>query len=167
MLSQRHSLQPLTCLHAVDRFLERDRGAAAAGVAAPAPPPPPPPPHLSSELLRESAGEAELFLPPPPPRCSSLSRFRFFFCRLLSPCGSRGEPGVEESGVLEVRESRPDTELEAEPLLERELAVSSSAGSSSPSPSSSSSSSRTAAACVAALCGAPAMIVTATTAWIR
>ena len=164
MLSQRHSLQLLTCLHAVDRFLERDRGAAAAGVAAPAPPPPPPP-HLSSELLRESAGEAELFLPPPP-RCSSLSRFRFFFCRLLSPCGSRGEPGVEESGVLEVRESRPDTELEAEPLLERELAVSSSAGSSSPSPSSSSSS-RTAAASVAALCGAPAMIVTATTAWIR
>ena len=156
-------LQLLTCLHAVDRFLERDRGAAAAGVAAPAPPPPPPP-HLSSELLRESAGEAELFLPPP--RGSSLSRFRFFFCRLLSPCGSRGEPGVEESGVLEVRESRPDTELEAEPLLERELAVSSSAGSSSPSPSSSSSS-RTAAACVAALCGAPAMIVTATTAWIR
>ena len=163
MLSQRHSLQPLTCLHAVDRFLDRDRGAAEAGVADPAPPPPPP--HLSSELLRESAGEAELFLPPA--RCSSLSRFRFFFCRLLSPCGSRGEPGVEESGVLEVRESRPDTELEAEPLLERELAVSSSAGSSSPSPSSSSSSSRTAAACVAALCGAPAMIVTATTAWIR
>ena len=143
--------------------LEKGSQRRAAGAAAP---PPPPPPHLSSELLRESAGEAELFLPPPP-RCSSLSRFRFFFCRLLSPCGSRGEPGVEESGVLEVRESRPDTELEAEPLLERELAVSSSAGSSSPSPSSSSSSSRTAAACVAALCGAPAMIVTATTAWIR
>ena len=149
----------LTCLHAVDRFLDRESGA-----ASPAPPAPPPP-HLSSELLRESAGEAELFLPPAA-RCSSLSRFRFFFCLLLSPCGSRGEPGVEESGVLEVSESRPDTELAAEPLLERELLVSSSAGSRPPSPSSSCSS-RTAAACVAALCGAPAMIVTATTALIR
>ena len=51
---------------------------------------------------------------------SSLSRFRFFFCLLdkaLEPVPDLGDPGVEESGVLEVRESRPEVEL-PEHLLE-------------------------------------------------
>jgi len=68
--------------------------------------------------LRESAGLAEDFLF----FASSLSRFRFFFCRrdkALALEADRGDPGVEDSGVLEVRESRPEVEL-AEHLLELE-----------------------------------------------
>ena len=51
---------------------------------------------------------------------SSLSRFRFFFClrdNALELVLDLGDPGVEESGVLEVRESRPEVEL-PEHLLE-------------------------------------------------
>lgn len=42
---------------------------------------------------------------------SSLSRFRFFFClRDSALVPDLGEPGVEERGVSEVRESRPEVE---------------------------------------------------------
>ena len=94
------------CLHTQDLFLDLDRGWGA--VAELTEETEPPAPHLSSELLRESAGLAEGFLF----FASSLSRFRFFFClrdRALVP--DLGEPGVEERGVSEVRESRPEVEL--------------------------------------------------------
>ena len=42
----------------------------------------------------------------------SLSLFLFFFCLLDNPDPTvLGDPGVEDSGVLEVRDSLPDTEL--------------------------------------------------------
>ena len=102
------------CLHTVDLFLDLDRGGGAAQLTTGTEPLP----HLSSELLRESAGLAEDFLF----FASSLSRFRFFFCLRDKPAcvlPDLGDPGVEESGVLEVRESRPEVEL-PEHLLEPE-----------------------------------------------
>jgi len=95
------------CLHTLDFFLDLDRGW---GAGAELIEETEPAPHLSSELLRESAGLAESFLF----FASSLSRFRFFFClrdKALVPVPDLGDPGVEESGVLEVRESRPEVEL--------------------------------------------------------
>ena len=48
----------------------------------------------------------------------SLSRFLFFFCLLDSPePAGLGDPGVEDRGVSDVRESRPDMEL----LLDTDL----------------------------------------------
>jgi len=101
------------CLHTLDLFLDLDRGW---GAVAELTEETEPAPHLSSELLRESAGLAESFLF----FASSLSRFRFFFClrdKALVLVPGLGDPGVEESGVLEVRESRPEVEL-PEHLLE-------------------------------------------------
>ena len=66
-------------------------------------------PHFSAELVRESAvGGVADFLT----LFSSLSLFLFFFCLLDNPATDvLGDPGVEDSGVLEVRDSLPDTEL--------------------------------------------------------
>ena len=50
---------------------------------------------------------------------SSFSRFLFFFCLLERP-ELLGDPGVEDKGVSEVRDSCPDTELLELSLLEVE-----------------------------------------------
>ena len=78
-----------------------------------------PTPHLSSELVLDKAGlevdvVEDFFF-------ASLSLFLFFFCLLdnTEPAG-RGDPGVEDSGVSDVMESRPDTEL-LELLLDTDL----------------------------------------------
>ena len=78
-----------------------------------------PKPHLSSELVLDSAGdevdvEEDFFL-------ASLSLFRFFFCLLDNPePPGRGDPGVDDSGVSDVMESLPETEL-LELLLDTDL----------------------------------------------
>ena len=78
-----------------------------------------PTPHLSSELVLDKAGDevdvVEGFF------LASLSLFLFFFCLLDNPePAGLGDPGVDDRGVSEVMESRPEIEL-LELLLDTDL----------------------------------------------